>query len=1078
MCVTCPAGAYCGAGTQAAPASGSCPAGWYCGGNFAPPKLCPAGTWRSALGGSLISDCTPCVAPLSSTALGATSSSTCTNFTSQGATTALLLLLRVGDGVSCPDGTSGTAMNAACGKAGPVYIDSIDMVSAAFTPAAAPIPGISIAANDYLHTGYMTQCTDQTCVSFVAGADAVGTANTGQGGNIDGSGGGYTFAGDRVVVRITGGNTVDTSTRFTSTDYPGLPMAACSYDGSAFFVVGSTAPPVRYVPFGSQGGSGLQTASAAGTANPTQYSSCVIAGSGIAPGTANRAMYLARSDLNGNYGFADYASNTAQDWTQAGTLTIAASATYNGGPYTARSVLSNAAQSFFYVMTPDGRSWGIYGGPALTGMSPIYTGQGYPTGMALSPNEQVFFFTTRTGLFSTGGPSVCQSSLNCVIKSYPSATLPPFSEFRGVGVISRLISQCPPGAVQLESPSVGRTCANCSSGTWSAANSTSCSTCAAGSFAAAAGAAACTACPSSTYSYGGASACTICPTTPGVYVSLNATGQTSCGCNLTAGFAWNATALACVSNGTAARAAPFTPGSIVVQRGGPHTSGAAAAGAMPMFLDEISTAPATYGALLQSIAIPKTQASATGADNVATMGVSGSQGGLSRSENGAWLSFAGWTKDESDTVAPGTADGFTTVVCGANGLCDSSTKSPSSAASPAGIGGNNPRFAVTVDGASFWMAGTNGLEYQRLPTAAANAGAPCTVADRSGCNTFIQSGTNARALAIFGGELYVSCQTATPYGIGSYFNGTVGSSLVTSKQGATGSTVPGLIVATGTTPHGFAFIDANNVLLGDISTAAPGGRVLLYRQTAPGAWSSVATLDSPNGIPLVRQPQFLAFDNCTRTLFTLYTKGSGTDTETQLWSHFVTLTPGGATFTNPVNLRNASTLSFFKGVALAPGSSFSNCQSAPSPTPSTTSTSTPSASATPPSASVSQSCSPTDAAGSWSGAQPGVPGVSCSSCSGSNSATFTLACGPGYAVNGPTTGTCTYSKSCGKNTVIGICTSCQSCGYSASFSGTGKCAQCAPGSFKSGTDSSTSCTPCAAGSFQSTSGATSCQHCA
>ena len=127
---------------------------------------------------------------------------------------------------------------------------------------------------------------------------------------------------------------------------------------------------------------------------------------------------------------------------------------------------------------------------------------------------------------------------------------------------------------------------------------------------------------------------------------------------------------------------------------------------------------------------------------------------------------------------------------------------------------------------------------------------------------------------------------------------------------------------------------------------------------------------------------------------------------------------------------------------------------------------------------AAQSCSPTDAAGSWSGAQPGVPGVSCSSCSGSNSATFTLACGPGYAVNGPTTGTCTYSKSCGKNTVIGICTSCQSCGYSASFSGTGVCAKCAPGSFKSGTDSSTSCTPCAAGSFQSASGATSCQLCA
>ena len=88
-----------------------------------------------------------------------------------------------------------------------------------------------------------------------------------------------------------------------------------------------------------------------------------------------------------------------------------------------------------------------------------------------------------------------------------------------------------------------------------------------------------------------------------------------------------------------------------------------------------------------------------------------------------------------------------------------------------------------------------------------------------------------------------------------------------------------------------------------------------------------------------------------------------------------------------------------------------------------------------------QSCAPTDAFGSWSGSQPGVPGVSCSSCSGSNAAGFTLSCPPGYGVSGSAGGTCTYSKSCGKNTVIGICTSCQSCGYSASFSGSGTCGE-------------------------------------
>ena len=110
-------------------------------------------------------------------------------------------------------------------------------------------------------------------------------------------------------------------------------------------------------------------------------------------------------------------------------------------------------------------------------------------------------------------------------------------------------------------------------------------------------------------------------------------------------------------------------------------------------------------------------------------------------------------------MAPGNSDGFTTVICGADGLCDSSTMSPSGAA---GIGGNNARSAVTVDGTSFWMAGTNGLEYQRLPTAAVNAAATCTVANRSGCNTAIQKGgTNMRALVIFGGELYASSSSGS-----------------------------------------------------------------------------------------------------------------------------------------------------------------------------------------------------------------------------------------------------------------------------------------------------------------------------
>ena len=123
-----------------------------------------------------------------------------------------------------------------------------------------------------------------------------------------------------------------------------------------------------------------------------------------------------------------------------------------------------------------------------------------------------------------------------------------------------------------------------------------------------------------------------------------------------------------------------------------------------------------------------------------------------------------------------------------------------------------------------------------------------------------------------------------------------------------------------------------------------------------------------------------------------------------------------------------------------------------------------------------QSCSPTTAQGTWSGSEPGVPSVGCNSCSGSNSAGFSLACEPGYTVSGASTGTCTYSKACSANKVLGVCYSCSSCGYTASFSSTGSCTQCAPGSFKATTDAG-ACTLCPAGSFQNASGATSCLQC-
>jgi len=67
--------------------------------------------------------CTQCVYPLYSTAVGAASSATCGPYVNT-----QLILLRTGDGVggSCPDAASGTNLTFACARAKPVYLDTLD----------------------------------------------------------------------------------------------------------------------------------------------------------------------------------------------------------------------------------------------------------------------------------------------------------------------------------------------------------------------------------------------------------------------------------------------------------------------------------------------------------------------------------------------------------------------------------------------------------------------------------------------------------------------------------------------------------------------------------------------------------------------------------------------------------------------------------------------------------------------------------------------------------------------------------------------------------------------------------------
>ena len=490
-CNSCSAGSYCPQGAQ--DSLTVCPAGVYCPGSFAAPQPCPSGTWRSATGGILLSDCTQCTAGTYSSTVGATSAATCTSFS-----TTTLYLLRVGDGPGnpmglsgCPDGVGGTvATTTTCARAAPVFLDTIDMVTTILTRASAPIPGITISANDFVWTGEMSQCTDQSCLVFMAQADAVGTLPVAYGTGY--GGGANNFPGNRVVVRVQGGGAVDTTTQFTATDFPGVAVGVCTYDGNSFWVTGTGAQQFVYKQYGTSSG---VTVVSTGTYNGL-YGGCKIAvnpSGSTAVNTAGRIMYLART--YGSFGYIDNVPTITQDWTQAGAVTVTAALSYyNGGPYSTTTVVVNRANTLVYCSTNYFYSYGIYGGTYAVmqgGAAPVIASGIFATGLAFSPDETRLYITQKAGLYYV----LTSCTTGCVLTQLTTATLPVWSEFRGVGVINQPPTSCGTGTYQLVPPNIGGTCFPCPAGY--ASNTP--------------GAASCTQCPPGSYSNGGQSSCTPCP---------------------------------------------------------------------------------------------------------------------------------------------------------------------------------------------------------------------------------------------------------------------------------------------------------------------------------------------------------------------------------------------------------------------------------------------------------------------------------------------------------------------------------------------------------------------------------------
>jgi hypothetical protein len=200
-------------------------------------------------------------------------------------------------------------------------------------------------------------------------------------------------------------------------------------------------------------------------------------------------------------------------------------------------------------------------------------------------------------------------------------------------------------------------------------------------------------------------------------------------------------------------AAPFSPGNLVIARVGDGVTSLGASAAS-VFLDEYTT----QGVLVQSIALPATTPN-YGKRCVLPGSTGNSEGTLSLSGNGSFLTVAGYDAGVGDTVASTSAALVNRVVarvdvCGRVDTATAITDSPSGNSAPI-------RAAVTDDGTSYWFVGGGSSTGVRW-TPHSTQGSSVQIASTPG---------NTRVVRIFQGQLHASTATAGFMGVGTIGTG-------------------------------------------------------------------------------------------------------------------------------------------------------------------------------------------------------------------------------------------------------------------------------------------------------------------
>lgn len=348
--------------------------------------------------------------------------------------------------------------------------------------------------------------------------------------------------------------------------------------------------------------------------------------------------------------------------------------------------------------------------------------------------------------------------------------------------------------------------------------------------------------------------------------------------------------------------ATLTPGDVVVYRVG--NGGSLGSAAVPVFFDEYDST----GKLVESIALPTT----TSAPNhrLTASGSGSSEGLLTLSANGEYLIGTGYdaalgTSKVAETANPGVARTLARV--NASGEINTTTALTDVSNE------NNARGATSNDGNEFWWSGagkktSGGVHYATLGA--------------STSTLMSTSEENARAVAIYGGQLYASADPTKE----SNTISTVGTGLPT-----TATTTTNLPFATAPNePYAFTMLTLGLGSAPDTMYVADNGAGAVVKYgLVSGKWVK-------QGSVAVSAVTGVTADNTNGTV-TIYATSSGSSGEGGVLDKIVDSSGVGGTLSgSATQIATAPSGEAFRGVAYTPGTSFGSGGTPPPPAPTIT----------------------------------------------------------------------------------------------------------------------------------------------